>query len=111
MRSFAAVFALIAAAMAQQQIPGQRGSVIVSAHDETTLENTPIGCLTTTGKVTGSFTSCARFNLTQPASGNVYDGATINAGVGMCGWNLKDHSGPLMCGPGATTLGFYVRLT
>ncbi|KZW00751.1 hypothetical protein EXIGLDRAFT_830429 [Exidia glandulosa HHB12029] len=105
--SIVSLLTLVGAVAAQKPISGQQGTVLVSTLDASGSSSTPAGCLMTSGKVTGAFTNCARFTITPPASGNVWDGATLNAGAGTCGWNLKDRNGPLMCGSGSTPLGFY----
>lgn len=107
MRFLIALSALVVTVVGQTPMDGTRGTVIVSTQNGTTGESVPVGCLTAAGGVAGGFPACALFTLTPPQSGSVWDGATIDAGAGACGWDMQVSSGPLVCGPGAQALGFY----
>ncbi|EJD45501.1 hypothetical protein AURDEDRAFT_124598 [Auricularia subglabra TFB-10046 SS5] len=104
--SFSLAVLFATAALAQKAMPGKQGTVIVSTFNETSGATSAVGCLTATGKLTGDWTSCATFNA-KSVSSSMWDGATLDAGAGACGWDLSNRNGPLMCGPGAKALGFY----
>ncbi|KAH7097588.1 hypothetical protein BKA62DRAFT_596555, partial [Auriculariales sp. MPI-PUGE-AT-0066] len=66
-------------------------------------------CLTSNGSITQNKSACGLFTATPvPEAKSVFDGSTVNAGAGACGWDLKQRSAPLVCGSATTSqLGFY----
>ncbi|KAH7091844.1 hypothetical protein BKA62DRAFT_77603 [Auriculariales sp. MPI-PUGE-AT-0066] len=94
---------LASTVLAQKSIGTGSGTVVVTSTGLTGGS----GCLTATGTVTTDTTACGTFTATSAGSGT-FDGATLNAGSGACGFNMTDRATPLVCAEKTDKqLGFY----
>lgn len=113
MRTSSLFFATLLPALALAQTPGTplsgTANIFVSSRDQTTLAETPVGCLTVDGQVAVNSTACAVFTLSDTKSS--FGGTAVDAGAGACG-RLPKNTGPLACNStiaSQAVLGFYVR--
>ncbi|KAH7097279.1 hypothetical protein BKA62DRAFT_817969 [Auriculariales sp. MPI-PUGE-AT-0066] len=94
-------FTVMATAVGAQKAISGKGTIVV------TSETVEAACLMQNGKVTTNSTACGTFTATAQGK-TVWDGASVDAGAGTCGWNLTDRAAPLTCGTDVDKkLGFF----